>query len=273
MIMLRKKIRWTSVESSLFNSGGRLSDRSPHSFTSKLEKYVQVKIFLRKQTFLEKFVVQVESTFDNFSKFFAPMLQNVLPTVRKQWRNSKNSWKKIVHSKISFGHIKCSLANIPKVLTERQKPSPSTSVRKHEFFPRKNITILKIFLLLNFFRQKTAKFLISTRKKCINFSSKIKFSTKFFVHKNCTFDRLFEAFEPKCQNIFLTAQRRWKNSWIFQEKIVQSIFSTGHTECSFNKAVEKFYPRVRTFAPEVQNWRKNSKNCFQTSILPKNLPW
>ena len=74
-----------------FHSDGMPSDRSLQSFSSKLEKFLKVNIFFRKQTFLEKFVDQVESTFDNFSKLFAPMLQNVPPTVGKQWRNSKSS--------------------------------------------------------------------------------------------------------------------------------------------------------------------------------------
>ena len=74
-----------------FKSTGTASDRSSQSFSSKLEKFLKVNIFFRKQTFLEKFVGQVESTFDNFSTLFAPMLQNVLPTVGKQWKNSKSS--------------------------------------------------------------------------------------------------------------------------------------------------------------------------------------
>ena len=74
-----------------FKSDGTSSDRSLQSFSSKLVKFVKVNFFFKKHTFLEKFVGQVESTLDNFSKFFAPMLQNVPPTVGKQWRNSKMS--------------------------------------------------------------------------------------------------------------------------------------------------------------------------------------
>ena len=75
-------------------SGGTLCDGSPQRFSSKLEKIVKVIFFFRNQTFLEKSFVQVECTFDNFSKVFAPMLQIVLPTVGKKRRNSKNSYKK-----------------------------------------------------------------------------------------------------------------------------------------------------------------------------------
>ena len=38
-----------------FKSGGTPSDRSLQSFSSKLQKFVKVSIFFRKQTFLEKF--------------------------------------------------------------------------------------------------------------------------------------------------------------------------------------------------------------------------
>ena len=74
-----------------FKQGGTLYDRCPQSFSSKLEKIVKVNNFFRKQTFLKKFVVQTDCAFDNFFKVFAPMLKNVLFTVGKQWRNSKNS--------------------------------------------------------------------------------------------------------------------------------------------------------------------------------------
>ena len=62
-----------------FKWGGTLSDRSPQSFSSELEKFVKEKIFFRKQTFLEKFCCSSRMHFwqllwsscANFAKFSA----------------------------------------------------------------------------------------------------------------------------------------------------------------------------------------------------------
>ena len=163
------------------------------------------------------------------------------------------------------------LTNLPVVLTEHQKPSPSTSVGRHEFFPRKILTILKFFLLLIVFWQKPALFWLIL-EKIVKVLSKIKTSTEIFWTHKMKFWQFFEVVAPKSQNTFLTAQRRWKNSWIFVEITLQSKISTGHTECSFDKAVENFYPR----SPEVQNWRKKLKKFvfkhqFFLKFSPGNL--
>ena len=104
-------------------SGGTLSYGSPQRFSSKLEKIVKVNIFFRNQTFLEKSFVQVECTFDNFSKVFSALLQIVLPTVGKQRRNSKNSYKKQFNQNSLSDTKTAVFTNLPKVHTEHQKPS------------------------------------------------------------------------------------------------------------------------------------------------------
>ena len=87
-----KKILWTSVESSFPNRETRFPTDVRRVLSSKLEKNVNVNIFFRKQTFLEKCVVQVECTFVwQLLSNFCANVQNVLPTVGKQQRNSKKS--------------------------------------------------------------------------------------------------------------------------------------------------------------------------------------
>ena len=53
IVMHKDPMNWCRKQ--FFESGGTLSDRCPQSFRSKLEKFVNVNIFFRKHTFLEKF--------------------------------------------------------------------------------------------------------------------------------------------------------------------------------------------------------------------------
>ena len=169
-----------------FHSDGMPSDRSLQSFSSKLEKFLKVNIFFRKQTFLEKFVDQVESTFDNFSKLFAPMLQNVLPTVGKQWRNSNVPRKNSSTKELIRTHKVQLWRTCQKFLPNIKYLLPQIPLEDKSFFPRKKRALLKTFLLLNIFRQKSGKFLISTRKNCKSFFFKNQiFHKVFFVHMNC----------------------------------------------------------------------------------------
>ena len=91
-----------------FNLGWRLSDRSPQSFSSKLEKFVKVSIFFRKQTFLEKFCWSSKMHFWQLLLGFCANVAESSSHSRKTVKKLKKFIEKTVQSKISFEHIKCS---------------------------------------------------------------------------------------------------------------------------------------------------------------------
>ena len=146
--------------------------------------------------------------------------------------------------------------NLPKVLTEHQKPSPSTSVVRKDFFPRKNRTLPKLFLLFNIFWQKSAKFLISTRKKSTSFVKNQIFTEIFCTHQLqfwqtfwCLCEKRLECFPHSPETVKILRHLRRKN------------FPIKNLQCAH---IMQFWQTYRkSFAESPKNLCPKTKNTFQ----------
>ena len=140
-------------------------------------------------------------------------MQNVLPTVRKQWRETQkkprknSSIKKFIRThKVQFWRT------CQKFLPNTKHLLPQLPLEDMNFFRGKKQLYSNLFSYSTYFDKSPQNFWSELEKVVKVFSSKIKFSTKFFCPHELHFDTPFETFAPKCQNLFLTARRRWKNS-------------------------------------------------------------
>ena len=188
-----------------FKPVGRFSEKSPQKFSSNLEKIVNVIIFFRKKFSSKRFDVQVENSFDTFSKVFAPMLQNVLLTVGKQsrrWNNLK---------KIQFTQ-KPPLDTLNAVLT-----NPSKTFR-----PKSKVFVPQV--------QKKKQFEEFVFKKQFFLESPPD-TWKQFCHPN----QITFAKSPKC-----SAQSLKKNLKTLWKRKKNSSKTYGrHKECSFDHNIKK----------------------------------
>ena len=254
-------------------SGGTLSYGSPQRFSSKLEKIVKVNIFFRNQTFLEKYFVQVECTFDNFSKKFFGLVADCSAHCRKTAKKLKKFIQKTVQSKLSFRHKNCSFYE-PAESSYRTPKTFSLKFRSKTWvFSEEKDYLTQNSSPTQHFLTKVRKFFDQYSKKMWKiFLQKSNFQQKFFVLVSCRFDKLFEVFAPKCHNVFLTARRRWKQLKTFVEKLVQSKISTGHIKCSFDKPIAKFLSKIQKVCAQSPKKEKIERFCFRKKTLPKLSP-
>ena len=159
---------------------------------------------------------------------------------------------------------------MPKVLTEHQKLSPSTSGRWHEVFPRKKITLLKIFLPLNYFWQKSAKVLISTRKNCKNFFFKNQIFHKHFLYSQIAVLKKFWSFCAKLPQNFPHSLKTVKELINFRRK--NSPIKNLHWEhrMQFWKTCRRISAESpKSLCPKSKNKGTIQRICFQKPTLPK----
>ena len=131
-----------------------------------------------KQTFLEKFCC---SSRKNLWQFFLSFCANVAKCSshrRKTVKKLKKFTDKTVHSKISFGHIKCSFDEPADSSYRTPKTPPSTSVGRHVFFEEKDNPTENISI--------TPGFLTKVRK-LLEKIAKSSFFKKQIFHKNFSY--------------------------------------------------------------------------------------
>ena len=134
---------------------------------------------------------------------------------RKTVNKLKKFIEKTVHSKNSFEHIKCSFDEPFESSYRTRKTFSLNFHRKPWIFSDDKNNLTQSFSLTQHFLTKVLEFFWSVLKKMQKFFlQNSNFPKKIFVLINCSFDKIFEDFAPKCQNVLLTARRRWKYSKI-----------------------------------------------------------
>ena len=142
---------------------------------------------------------------------FFPQLENSEETQKKPRKNS--SIKKFIRThKVQFWRT------CQKFLPNTKHLLPQLPLEDMNFFRGKKQLYSNLFSYSTYFDKSPQNFWSELEKVVNVFSSKIKFSTKFFCPHELHFDTPFETFAPKCQNFFLTARRRWKKIIIFRRK-------------------------------------------------------
>ena len=237
-----------------FKSGKTLYDRRPHSFSSKLEKFVKVNFFFRKRTFLEKFCCSSKMHFGQLLLNFCANVADFSADSQKTVTKLKKVIEKTVQSKISFGQIKCSF-NEP---AESSYRTPKTFSLK---FRRKTWN----------FSHESAQIFWSVLEKNVKIFSKIKFFTEIFCTHKVQFWQTFWSFCAKMPECFPQSPKTVKLLIYFCRKTDQSKISTGHIECSFHKPIAKFSPKVQKICARRPKIKKHFKEfVFKNKLFRKN---
>ena len=148
-----------------FKLGWRLCDRSPQSFSSKLEKFVKVNIFFRKHTFFEKFFCSSKMHFWQLLLSFCAKVAESSPHSRKTVKKLNKFIEKTVHSKNSFEHLKCSFDEPFESSYRTRKTFSLNFHRKPWIFSDEKNNLTHSFSFTQLFLTKIRKFFDHYSKK------------------------------------------------------------------------------------------------------------
>ena len=165
------------------------------------------------------------------------------------------------------------MTNLPKDLTEHQIPSPSNSVEDKSFFPRKKVALLQTFLLLNIFRQKSGKVLISTRKNCKSFFFENQIFHKIFLSTWIAFWHTFWSFCAKVPESFPHSPKTVKKLINFCRKNSQfKNLNWTHRKQFWQTYRKSFAESPKNLCPNSKNLETIRRICFQKTNYSKISP-